>query len=486
MKKRILAVLLVLLCLITCLAGCNIGSFIENNGKGNQGDVKPADPDNPDNPDNPDVPVEPAVPDTHYTVALYYQNKPFIPGELEITVVWENESTAKRVPLGKDGKADAGELSGEYGIHLEGLPDAYVYNPKTAHATYDEHKVTILLANIRNPERGDGKGLYASEGCYSVRYDGTYRAKINKEGEYVYYEYTPTSSGVYSIESWANVYEDKINPVVRKYSGSIAYKFNPVDIDGGGYSLDGGYTQNFRYECMVDKKEVGSAFTFAVTAKSRTGEYPVYVDFAITYEGKYTNPSLDVRTKRAEQALVKAAEPKPGEVFTFADERSLFGGGAQLVFDEENFRYNPNTGYYHLYDEVRFADNQYKYGKGFGPILCCALTKTLPSYSTTTLYKADFVGLGQNLLKIYNVWLEDEKKYCVYDYTNFIKVAYYKVCNSDGVCYITEELKEFLQKFAEHQALWTDRVAPVEGSPEENGYTANKSSMWLFACGVYL
>ena len=50
----------------------------------------------------------------------------------------------------------------------------------------------------------------------------------------------------------------------RKARSSGSYKFNPKDANGGGVSLEGGFTRNFRYEYKIDKSEVGHSFTFAV------------------------------------------------------------------------------------------------------------------------------------------------------------------------------------------------------------------------------
>ena len=60
------------------------------------------------------------------------------------------------------------------------------------------------------------------------------------------------------------------------------------------------------------------------------------------------------------------------------------------------------------------------------------------------------------------------------------------MCNRDGRCYVTEELKAFLQKFAENQSLYTDGVCPLDGTPESLGYSANQDGLWLFACGFYM
>ena len=127
----------------------------------------------------------------------------------------------------------------------------------------------------------------------------------------------------------------------------------------------------------------------------------------------------------------------------------------------------------------------------------CALKSRLPSYTVNTLSNANAAGLGggSNFLRLYNVWLEEEQKYVVIDYTAFIREDYYRVCNKEGMCYVTEELKEFLQTYAEGHSLYTDGIGidkdNNEGyengnTPEQLGYTANQDALWLFACGVYL
>lgn len=484
MKKKILSLMLVFACAVSCFAGCGLGSYIDNNG----GNNKPTVPTDPDNPVKPDEPVDPSVPETHYTVSVFYNNKLFDPAGEDITVVWKNDLNVKRVALGADGKADAGELDGDYGVYLEGLPSQYAYNPNVNSATAENRKITILLTDVKQPERGDGKGLYVDGGCYVVRYDGTYRAQISYEGEYLYYQYTPTAAGFYSVESCVNVYSDEINPLLRTYSGSGSYKYNPKDANGGGFSLDGGFTRNFRYECKIDKSEVGHSFTFAVSAQGKNTDYPLTVDFAITYEGEYVSGNSDERIYRAKEAKIKAAEKKPGEKFTFADL-----GKKQFIYTyydettkttEYNYKYNEDTGFFHYYNKD-YADDPYGYGKNYGPILCCAISMPIESYSVTTLYDAHFVGLGQNFLRLYNMWLEEEHKYVVLNYTDFIREDYNRVSNSDGVCYVTKELKDFLQKFAESHSLYTDGAGTSEGTPEEKGYSANQDALWLFACGFY-
>ena len=488
MKKRILAILISLLCFATVFSGCGLGTYVTNNKtKDPTTSNNPNNPNNPNKPDDPDDPDDPDVNDKDYTATVYYNNRIFKPGDKdEITVVWRNSGGIVRVPLGENGKANAGVLDGDYYVYLEGLPQTYTYNPSAYVATEKESKVTIMVTDVSKPISGDGKGLYKDDGCYSVKYDGTYRAKVSNAGQMVYYEYTPMAGGWYKLESWVNVFEDRVNPYIVKYDGSSAFKFNPVIIEDGGFQLDGGFTKNFRYDVKIDKTEVGNAFTIAIKADSKFNEYPVYVDFAITYVGEYSSGYSDVRTVRAKQAKTKAAEPEADETFTWADMGTK-------VFSMDNFKFNEDTGYYHRYDSELFADNSYGYGAGYGPILLCSIKKKLPSYDiynkVTTLYTAHNVQTERgpvNFLLLTNIWLEDEKKYVTCDYQDFIRTDYGGKCNSEGYCYVTQELKEFLQEFAVQKGLWTDGIDDFNtNTPESKGYYAQVDAFWLFACGFY-
>lgn len=462
MKRKAIAVLMIFICVLFCLAGCNSGKFIES-GKNNV-----------NKPDLPDVPVDPDGGEDKYSVSVYYNNTPFNPGDNEVYAVWINDTQVKKAPLGSDGKAETDGLDGQYGVYLEGLPTKYAYNPCGYGATSSARDTAILLTDTLTPERGDGSGLYASNGCYQMSLEGTYRTVIERKDQVVYYEFAPTGVGRYSVESWVNAYDNRIDPYVIRYSGTSANKFNPQRQDDGGFSYAGGYTKNFRFEYGIAEGGVGATFTFAVGAESKDDVYPIIVDFHIKNEGNYSDEYSDVRIKTAEEAKTKAAEKSADEEFIYADLGTK-------VFDMSNYRYNEQTGFYHYYNAQEYAASG-----GFGPILCCNLKGSLPSYDTTTLFNANVVGPNQtNYLRLAKWWLEEENKFIVYDHTDFIREDYARMCNSDGMCYVTRELKEFLQKFAENHSLYTDSYGTVMGTPEEKGYSANQDALWLFACGFY-
>ena len=471
MKSKLFALISCFACAATFLYGCGLGNYLEN------GSDKKTDGSQTAKPPEQEGPSER---DENYKLSVYVGTERFRPDDGVVTAVWRNSSNVFRVPLDGNGTASAGKLDGDFAVYLEGLPEEYAYDSNGSFASSDDRNVSITLTDFNSAVSGTGEGLYVNTGCYLVRAEGFYRARIKSEWERVYYEYTPMKEGFYSVESTVPVYDDEINPVIDVYNGNIGYKILNRTIDGGGSALAGGYTKNFRYEVKIDKSEVGSSFTFAVGAQSKDKNYPVNVDFRILYEGEYVGNNSDVRLIRAAENKVKAAEPKKNEKFTFADEDTK-------IFDMRKFKYNPDTNWYHRYDEELYGD--IGYGKGYGPVLCCAINKAIPSYPLTKLLDAHEVGKAEgykfNYLKLYNIWLEDERKFAVYDYTGFIREDYYRVCNSEGVCYVTPELKRFLQVFAQNHSLYTDGVSAPAGTPEAGGYSANQDALWLFACGYY-
>jgi len=473
-NKFVSALTAIMLSFVLCLSGCSLGTYYEKGA--DKPTIDNGTPDDPNGGENPNPPVT----STHYTVTVFYDNKPFAPADYEITVVWQNDNNVARSLLDENGKADAGELDGDFNVYLVGLPDTFTYDPNGYKATSDERQISVLLTSVLTPSVGNGSSMYVNLGCYQTRREGTYRAHIARENQSLYYEFQPEGAGVYAFESWVGVYEDQINPYIEIYGGSSSFKWFVRKLDGGGASLEGGFTKNFRWEVAVSQSEVGNSFTFAVGGESKSQTYPLYVDFAITWIGNYTSDYNDVRPQSAKEARGKTPEPKEGQTFVAADLGTK-------VFDANRFKKSPNTGRYHVYDTELYGDNPLGYGKGYGPMLLCAITKPIEAYGVVpSLYRANSVGPnGSNYLMLYNTWIEEEQKFATFDYTSFIRNDYYRVCNSDGVCYVTDELIVFLQKFAENHSLYTDGVSPVVDTPEFNGYTANQDSLWLFACGIY-
>ena len=130
------------------------------------------------------------------------------------------------------------------------------------------------------------------------------------------------------------------------------------------------------------------------------------------------------------------------------------------LLDGKNFKYNPEDGYWHVW----YNDTQ-----TFGPILCASITTPCAYYEESL---NNIESHGNKNLTVSN---------STENYKQFIEVSYAAACNSDGVCYVTMELKEFLQKFSVSQRLFFDG----NGFVESTGVYAIEEDQWLFACGYY-
>ena len=64
------------------------------------------------------------------------------------------------------------------------------------------------------------------------------------------------------------------------------------------------------------------------------------------------------------------------------------------------------------------------------------------------------------------------------------KTGYADFTNQDGVYGVTEELKDFLQKYSVAQLLFRDGNGHVETNPDVKVYS-NEDDQWLFACAYY-
>ena len=141
---------------------------------------------------------------------------------------------------------------------------------------------------------------------------------------------------------------------------------------------------------------------------------------------------------------------------------SYYGGSTNGTgfLDADYFKYNEETGYWHLYDNIT---------KTYGPVLCVKITKPCAYYEESlNLIESH----GNKNLTVSNL---------TENYKQFIEVEYAAICNSDGVCYVTNEMKEFLQKFSVSQRLFFDG----NGFVESTGVYAIEEDQWLFACGWY-
>ena len=400
-----------------------------------------------------------------FIVSLVFDGEFVIPEE-EVIVIWEDGHSQNTATIGEDGYARI-YLDGEFNVYLGNVPKLdkfdYTYNPNIYKADNDNPVVVIELERIVIiTSRYNGKALYNE---LPITNEGTYRAKIESSSKKMFYEFKPTVAGYYVIESLINIHEDVINPTIDTYNGTFAAKFKDETIDGGGYYKKGGFTKNFRWVVRLSQSEIQNVFTFSVYGTSKTGVYPINIDFSVTYTGEYYPEDIVSTYITAEQANFKTDEyDKSVYKFVNSDHGtgSYYGGvsnGTGILKGTE-YKFNDATGYWHRY----YAETD-----TYGPILCAKIAAPCAYYERALNYIEE---AGNKNLTVSNG---------TENYKRFIEVDYTLACNSDGVCYVTQELKEFLQKFSISQRLFFDG----NGFVETTGVYAIEDDQWLFACGYY-
>ena len=414
-----------------------------------------------DNPTNGNDEKTPIYEEVEFVVSLVHNKKIFIPEE-EISVIWMDDYSQYSQVIDAEGYAKI-KLDGDFNVILSKTPEGYTYNPNIYTASNDDPIIEIELIKISKVSKGKGTGLYSE---YELKSDGAFRCSIKNNTNKVYYEYQPKSAGYYVVESLVSIYEDVINPKVDIYVGTFAAKYFSETLDTGGAYKKGGYTKNFKWVIRLSQAELQNVYTFAIGAESKTGVYPINVDFRISYEGEYY-PEATVSTLMvAEEANFKTPEFSKNEyVFMNSDHGtgSYYGAASNGtgLLNASDYKYNEETGYWHRY---------YKDTNTFGPILCAKITKPCAYYEEAL---SMIESHGNKNLTVSNG---------TENYKQFVEIEYAAACNSDGVCYVTMELMEFLQKFSVSQRLFFDG----NGFVESTGVYAIEQDQWLFACGYYV
>ncbi len=434
MMKRILIALLLLLSMLISAVGC--GEYIPgeepDDGSQNGGSTVPDDPvtDGPgtDGPgtDGPGTDgTTPGGPGTGgsgddgvsvppvFKTTVMLDGKPYIPAsvsdpEKAMKVRWTDGQSTYTEILGQDGTATVTGLDGDYAVTLLNLPSGYTYNPNIYTATNDRSEISIELIKLTTTF-GNGNELYR---CIKLRKTGSYRAEIKRAGQIVFYEFTPTQAGIYHVESMVDISADMYNPILKVYTGTSAAKFEQDEINDGGVS--GGYTKNFLYKINVSEEFLrGNSYTFAVRVEGKDAKYPTYVDFNIVYKGAYEGEGTDDSELIIPEFIPSELNYFDKLIFNTVDESHFkpehfdnptykwlneykayldadlerFGSAAfidaaervdgKYVFNEAGFRLNPDDGYYHLYDEIKYAE----YG-GWGPILYASVSTAIKFFES--------------------------------------------------------------------------------------------------------
>ncbi len=544
MKKRLLALLLIFVFILS-FAAC--GEHIPAAKPGDGGDTTPGGETPPNGGQ------EGGGDGTAFTISVLSGGVAYLPaGGTPIQVRLTDGKNAYTASLGADGKATFTGLDGDYTATLLNLPEGYTYDPNIYQVSNDKPTVSIDLLPLSN--------AYGNGTTYSpikLNKTGIYRAEIPGNGKVVYYSFIPKQSGSYAIESIMDVSANMYNPILEKRQGySVGANYYDGEVDGGGASGD--YTTNFKYVVNVDDKFVGHEFMiFGVKAEGKDAVFPTHVDFTVTYLGKYEEvdtpsdliiPSFipNYHNPDGTEDYNKFLEWTEALRTYLEADRARFGTASyrstamridgKNVFDQQFYKLNPEDGFYHVYDEVKYA----LYG-GWGPILYAEITSEnkflagssdFPSAFNIVEYNGNkaltlsegkenyklFIEGYQQLAHIYPgangayfchsdcpcfiafnngqpnnnggmCAIEDNCKKCKEGCRHISAVDRYQrgysdICFFDGRAPVTEELKVFLQKYSESQRLFSDGNGWVENyDPRHDAY---EDSQWLFACGFYI
>ena len=546
MDLRLCALLLALLLLLTACGEYN-PAVKDPGSHGHETDTAEGDHE-------PVTDAEGNVDKNPFTVTLKVDGEVYIPSEEHpISVQWSDGYSIHTAEVGKDGTARVGGLDGDYRVRLTAIPEGYTYNPNAYTATNNDRNLEIDLYKIVTT-RGHGDQLY---NAIEIKNTGLYCVELTSPTHEIFFEFAPPKSGTYSMESWMDTIENKVNPQSKFYGANRFFKEYQHTADGGG--AEGTYTKNFKLDVKIADEMISDGgqvtFSFGVLSTSTDNQFPIKVYFAITLDGEFSlNPTQSTLIIPEEKLMSDPDEDHPyGELiiqpdydpsryeFVGAETLQTQGESSANVFDGKNYKLWPisegGDNYYHVFNTEMYPETH-----GYGPVLYAYVSEACrfvdASFTTveTRGNKALTVSNGTENYKLFiegfEALLEDPPGdngpyFCVtncpcrlegtcesYDptiveekYGNAVgactdactkchvdcrrcpaeamgKPGYADCVNSDGVHAVTEELKQFLQKYSVNQLLFMDGNGFVETNPSVSVYAA-EDDQWLFACGYY-
>lgn len=508
--KKILLLLLAVMLSFSLVSCGEFKDVIDLGGKKEQ-TAAPGDNEFDDDPTN------------DFTVTIHQNGEAYHP-TVAIDVYWSDGYDVFVAPVDENGVARIDGLDGDYKITLSTVPTGFAYDSNSYVATNFNRNIVLDLYDL-NAVTGKGSDLY---GCYNISGTGLYSVTISEPGEMAYFEFAPQVNGTYTVESWASITEDEINPIAVAYYGSSNYKHSPYTVED--VSTVGSFTRNFLHTVKIADQNISGGggsqtFTFAVTAETKSGIYPVTFTFAIKRDGGF-----DIGGVNRTMVPIRADLSH----FDFDALNALAGGkivGAETLFKDANGNEKPGAyvfeadhykiweiseggdGVYHVYDEEKYASTG-----GYGPVLVAYITEPCRFVDSAFTVIESFGnkaltvnGGTENYKQFIEGWeaLASGGFYCVSDCpchsaseTNKAcppscttcksictrcpedmmgKPGYAAWANADGVVPVTKELAEFFQKFAISQRYFADG----DGWAEKLGIYAYEDSQWLFACGYY-
>ena len=438
--------------MIFALVGC--GQYTPPDSSGNGGNT-PVTPPSGEDPVTP-----PETGDGAFSVTLVYEEQPYNPTEI-INVIWTDVEGmgVYYAPFDDEGVASRTGLDGNYKVTLQTVPDGFTYDPNIYEADNDHKHTEITLFRLTNDF-----GMRMTPDKYSpiiLPSMGTFRIYLQSSSQTVFFRARPNRTGEYSVQSIADVTENKINPILDVYYGTYAYMpETPNEICDDGGKAQNSYTKNFLWHTEITDPQQEFIFALRSTCIDETA-YPIAIDFIVEREGEITGGDTTEYRKVV-----------PTEQFTQPPDRSVpFQYVAHLnpsrTLDGSLFKLNPEDGYYHFYDEETDT---------YGGTLYAIVNRDSEVLSTES-----GKGFMDDLVRL----LLREGPYdtdpC--DYTDFIG-AYNLYVDNQGAYPVTEELKEFLQKYSVSNSLFNDGNGWAE-TGSGAGYRSSHNNQWLFNCGYY-
>lgn len=437
--------------------------------------------------------------------------------EMEIYAQWTDGYSMVVSKFDDKGVALATGLDGEYSITLSDVPGDYTYNVN-GYVTDNENREIIIDLYRLYDTKESGSGWYYPE-VKELAYEGVYTIVINSPEDLIRCRFSPKVSGYYVIESWVSTAEDNVNPMMEHWYGSPAYAYYAFDVADGG--AEGSYTKNFKETRSVDDKEIGNVFLFGVRATAKDNKYPITVQVAVLKVGEMHDRYNKIYM--VPQETLRYVQAGSG---TFTDYWQKQVDGTNLL-DSSKCKLYPvsegGDGYYHVYDEELYPDTN-----GWGPTLYARITCS--NIAGAALNEIEWQGNGNTMLNLaengqfinYKQFIEGFESLSTNHGGNFVGTNYcvegcpchpsnsgimacqqgceqcHKDCtqvrpemwgtygyanavNGDGVYPVTEELKIFLQLYAECHNLFCDGTGEVE----KEGLASDQKSMWLWAVGYY-
>lgn len=480
------------------------------------------------------------IPEGAFTVTLSYNGAPYIPvGETPMYAQWSDGFSVHKAPFDQNGRAVIEGLDGDYRVTLSAVPEGYAYDPTAYIATNDRSSVVIQLYSLVETTRGEGTDVYNDP--IMINETGVYAVTIDlSKGspEELYFRFSPSKSGTYSIHSWVDTVANEVNPVANYYGANVFYmQIPPTVYDGGGEEAS--YTKNFKFDVDIADEMISAngqvAFTFGITATSKQELYPVTVYFVVMLDGEFSLHHANAPIMVPGE-LENWSFDVSGKSFVYAETEKTVGGVTSLVFDGSRYKYwdraDGGDGFYHVYDPAAYPETG-----GYGPILYADVGTTSrflgPPGQRVSLTQLEYAGnkaLTVNGTENYKLFIEgydalsvdpnpndnpgDSEPYfcssqcpCRLSGTNESLTIAGVVgscteactnCHPDcrrcpaeamgamgygelGRAPVTQELKDFLQKFSISQRLFMDG----DGWVEESGIFASEDDQWLFICGYY-